>query len=110
MAEKKETTKKTVDPLAKSSGMFVEMPTSHTRAFIAKGEQYGIKGRLGKGPCTCIKKFMLPNGDIILKDDTFDPVEERMSPGMYRSLLMRKFFHSQDKSMETKLLKSYKTK
>ena len=102
-----------VDVFSRGAGMTLKLPTSHTRAFLAKAEHFNIKGRKN-GPCVVAIKFMLPNGDIILKDDTFDPVEERMSLGMFRSLLHRKYFTCGSKkaevSWQTKLQKSEVTK
>ena len=94
-----------LDPLDPASGMFIKMPTSHERAFVAKAKMFGIEGRLGDGPCTVLKKFMLPNGDIILKDDTFNPLVERMTAAKYRRLLVGKFFTKATAEVEEELLK-----
>jgi len=93
-----------LDVFNPKDSLFISLPTSPVRAFLAKAEIFKIKGRTGKGACTCLKKFQLPNGDLILQDDTFDPVEERMNVMTYRSLLKRKYFTPGGQKVETKLL------
>ncbi len=93
---------KGVDMFSPASGLTLHLPTSSTRAFLAKAEVFEVPSRLGEGPCQVEIKFMMPNGDIALPGDTFDPVIERMSPGKYGSLKSRKFFSLRDKKYEPK--------
>lgn len=93
---------KGVDMFSPASGFDLHLPTSDKRAFLAKAELFDVQSRLGEGPCIVAIKFMLPNGDMILAGDTFDPVIERMSPGKYQSLKARKYFSLADKKYEPK--------
>lgn len=95
-----------VDPFDPAHRLRLHLPTSSKRAFLHVAEVFEIKGRLGDGPCKVLKRFMLPCGDIAITGDTFDPVEERMGPARYRSLLSRKFFTAGGAAVETKLLEA----
>jgi hypothetical protein len=95
-----------VDPFDPSHRIRLHLPTSSKRAFLHVAEVFEIKGRLGDGPCKVLKRFALPCGDIAITGDTFDPVEERMSPVRYRTLLSRKFFTAAGAAVETKLIEA----
>jgi len=99
-----------VDPLSPGSRHGLKLPTSDEDVYTHKARVYGIKGRLGDGPCAVTKKgpVMMPNGDIARPGNTFDPVVERMSPGRYESLLVRKYITAAPADIEAALLKGGK--
>ena len=95
-----------VDPMDPAAGLTLTLPTSSERGFLSKARHYKIKGRSGNGPCTVLDKgpVALPNGDLAIQGDTFDPVEERMAPNKYASLLARKYITSAGEKIEKALL------
>lgn len=95
---------KDLDPFKPADRLKLHLPSSSTRLFVAVAEAFKIESRLGAGPCKVLKKFMLPCGDLVIADDTFDPVEERMTARKYASLLERKYITPGGEEVETKLL------
>ena len=120
MSEKKEfeaakKANKGLDMFSPAAGLAIKVPTSEKRLFIHKAELFGVKSRLGSGPCEVAegKKLAMPNGDLAAPGDTFDPVEERFSYGRLKSLYARKFFTCDKKTLNgiaTKLLEADKKK
>lgn len=95
-----------LDPVSPADRIKLHLPTSSKRVFVHVAEVFDLKGRLGGGPCKVLKRFALPCGDLALVGDTFDPVEEKMGPNRYRSLLSRKFFTGAGPEVEDKLIRS----
>ncbi len=113
--EKAKKANKGKDMFSPAAGLTIVVPTSEKRAFIHKAELFGVKSRLGDGPCTVAenKKIAMPNGDLAIAGDTFDPLEERFSYGRLASLHARKFFTCDKKTLggiSTKLLDADKKK
>ena len=101
-----------VDPYGVGNWMNLHLPSGSDRPYLSKPKYFPeMTGRDGTGPCTCLIKFNLPNGDQILPEETFDPEVERMAENKYRSLLARKFITKcKDQKKVTKLDKPEVTK
>jgi len=100
-----------VDMFSRANAYTLHLPSGTVDVFTAKGKYFDVPSRLGSGPCECIRKFRVPNGDFIAPGQTFDPVIERMSIGKFRQLRNGKYFVCQDRDMETKIIThSEKTK
>ena len=97
-----------------------KLPTSDKRTFLARG----VKGRDGTGPCKVLGKYQMrlfqrrdpktrkvvkyeervltggniymPNGDLAVAGDTFDPIAEGMSLGRYNRYVDGKYISGND--------------
>ncbi len=97
-----------------------KLPNSSERTFLARG----IKGRDGTGPCKVLGKYQpqvfrrrdpktgkivtyedrvlvggkifMPNGDLAVAGDTFDPIAEKMSLGRYNRYVDGKYISGND--------------
>jgi len=81
-----------VDPYQVPNWMTLHLPSGSDRPYLSKPMYFPeMTGRDGSGPCTCLIKFNLPNGDQILPEETFDPEVERMADNKLRFLIKGKF-------------------
>lgn len=84
-----------------------ELPTTDIRNFLTRDAE----GRDGTGPCTVAEgqRVPMPNGDLAMAGDTFDPVVEQMTVARFNRLLDLDMITT-DKKMEDKLMKHWTTK